>query len=54
MRTSGTSLVDDLLQSGTTTSATLTIGTYHHILMVMDVSNTDRFFILMVFLLVVF
>ena len=43
MRTSGTTLVDDLLQSGTTADFTMTVGTYHHIVMLIDVTNTDRF-----------
>ncbi len=44
MRTAGTTtLTDDLLQSGTTTTGTMTIGTYHNIMVAIDVGNTDRF-----------
>lgn len=46
MRTGGTGsnvLISDLLQSGTLVEATLTVGTYHHIAVCPDVSNTDRF-----------
>lgn len=43
MRTSGTNLVSDLLQSGTLTEGPLTIGTYHHVVDCVDVTNTDRF-----------
>lgn len=44
MRTSGTTLTSDLLQSGTLTTGTLTLNTRHHIAVVPDVTNTDRFF----------
>ena len=44
MRAAGTTLTSDLLQSGTLGTATLTTGVYHHLAIVQDVTNTDRFF----------
>ncbi len=45
MRTNtGSALTSDLLQSGTLGVATLTVGTYHHLMVVQDVGNTDRYF----------
>lgn len=47
MRTdTGTTLTSDLLQAGTLGSATLTVGTYHHIGVVQDVTGGSRFFYL--------
>lgn len=44
-RTNGSTgfLTSDYLQSGTLGNVTLTVGTYHHVAFVQDVTNTDRF-----------
>jgi hypothetical protein len=42
-RTSGTTLVSDYLQSGTLGEVTLTVGTYHHVAFVQNVSGSARY-----------
>lgn len=42
-RTSGTTLTSDYLQSGTLGTVTLTVGTFHHVAFVQDVTGANRF-----------
>ena len=44
MRAAGAVLTSDLLQSGTLGTATLTLSTYHHLMVVQDIGNADRYF----------